>query len=348
MQGKHTSKMSLRFAFTLLLTLQSFKLGSAQLWDEEVTPLPSEGEGIPSDWNRADSLILPKRDAPSPLTYSGDGEMQSVTAEPAKYDENVTTTSSTQTTVSITINPVENSQTQQNNMSVLITPDPSLQPSTTKDSHVNLTVTNSTTPGNSTTATITTSNTTTTTTTSTPAVNITQNSTTTVSTTFTTTTPEQSANTTEPPSNNSTNTADSTTIFLQNSTTVEVFNESSTLSTTTMNATGNPFRENVDRELASGPSSDVEQQTKSQAWGAVLGIGVGVAIVGLVVYIIVKRRNYRDFSHRKLVEDTPPEPVLRLDNSEPLDLKYGGFAYYNRGLQGDNIQMTNFPQGQPH
>lgn len=61
-------------------------------------------------------------------------------------------------------------------------------------------------------------------------------------------------------------------------------------------------------ELASGPSSDVEQQTKSQAWGAVLGIGVGVAIVGLVVYIIVKRRNYRDFSHRKLVEDTPPEP----------------------------------------
>lgn len=55
-------------------------------------------------------------------------------------------------------------------------------------------------------------------------------------------------------------------------------------------------------------SSNIQQQAKSQAWGAILGIGVGVAIVGLVVYIIVKRRSYRDFSHRKLVEDMPPEP----------------------------------------
>lgn len=37
--------------------------------------------------------------------------------------------------------------------------------------------------------------------------------------------------------------------------------------------------------------------------------------------------------------------VLRLDNSEPLDLKFDGFGYYNPGLQGDNIQMTSFPQG---
>lgn len=37
--------------------------------------------------------------------------------------------------------------------------------------------------------------------------------------------------------------------------------------------------------------------------------------------------------------------VLRLDNSEPLDLKFDGLAYYNPGLQEDNIQMTNFPQG---
>lgn len=58
----------------------------------------------------------------------------------------------------------------------------------------------------------------------------------------------------------------------------------------------------------SGLSSNTQQQVKSQAWGAVLGIGVAVAIVALVVYIIVKRRNYRDFSHRKLVEDMPPEP----------------------------------------
>lgn len=57
-----------------------------------------------------------------------------------------------------------------------------------------------------------------------------------------------------------------------------------------------------------GLTSDIEQQSKSQAWGAILGIGVGVAIVGLVIYIIVKRRNYRDFSHRKLVEEMPSEP----------------------------------------
>lgn len=55
-------------------------------------------------------------------------------------------------------------------------------------------------------------------------------------------------------------------------------------------------------------SSTIQQHGNNQAWGAVLGIGVAVAIVALVVYIIVKRRNYRDFSHRKLVEDMPPEP----------------------------------------
>lgn len=33
--------------------------------------------------------------------------------------------------------------------------------------------------------------------------------------------------------------------------------------------------------------------------------------------------------------------VLRLDNSEPLD--FGQVAYYNRGLQGDDIQMSNIP-----
>ncbi|KAG9352684.1 hypothetical protein JZ751_021098 [Albula glossodonta] len=40
--------------------------------------------------------------------------------------------------------------------------------------------------------------------------------------------------------------------------------------------------------------------------------------------------------------------ILRLDNGEPLDLKFDGTAYYNPGLQGDNIQMTNFPRGRVH
>ena len=37
--------------------------------------------------------------------------------------------------------------------------------------------------------------------------------------------------------------------------------------------------------------------------------------------------------------------VLRLDNSEPLDMKFDGFGYYNPALQGDDIQMNNFPAG---
>uniref|UniRef100_A0A4W4H7D5 Mucin-15 n=1 Tax=Electrophorus electricus TaxID=8005 RepID=A0A4W4H7D5_ELEEL len=94
-----------------------------------------------------------------------------------------------------------------------------------------------------------------------------------------------------------------------------------------------------------GVSSDIQKNTNNHAWGAILGIGIAVGITALAVYVITKWRNHRDFSHRKLVEDTRCDPVLRLDNSEPLDLKFDGCAYYNPGLQGDNIQMTNFPQG---
>lgn len=34
-------------------------------------------------------------------------------------------------------------------------------------------------------------------------------------------------------------------------------------------------------------------------------------------------------------------PVLRLDNGSPLDLNFGGSAYYNPALQLDNIQRDN-------
>ncbi|XP_059378620.1 mucin-15-like [Carassius carassius] len=97
-----------------------------------------------------------------------------------------------------------------------------------------------------------------------------------------------------------------------------------------------------------GLSSDVSDGTESkngQAWTIVLVIGIVVGVMALGAFIILNRRNQRDFSHRKLVESMSPDPVLRLDNSEPLDLKFDGFGYYNPGLQGDNIQMANFPQG---
>ncbi|KAL1271317.1 hypothetical protein QQF64_030333 [Cirrhinus molitorella] len=102
--------------------------------------------------------------------------------------------------------------------------------------------------------------------------------------------------------------------------------------------------ENSERGLSSDVSNDKESK-KGQAWTAVLIIGIVVGILALGAFLVLNRRNRRDFSHRKLVEEMSPDPVLRLDNSEPLDLKFGGLGYYNPGLQGDNIQMTNFPQG---
>ncbi|XP_054627587.1 mucin-15 [Dunckerocampus dactyliophorus] len=92
-----------------------------------------------------------------------------------------------------------------------------------------------------------------------------------------------------------------------------------------------------------GFSSEASKSKRSEAWVAVLGTAVVVSIVGLVAYIILKRKHQKGFSHRKLVEVFPADPVLRLDNSEPLDLNFGGSAYYNPGLQGDSIQMSNIP-----
>uniref|UniRef100_A0A8C2PQP7 Mucin-15 n=1 Tax=Cyprinus carpio TaxID=7962 RepID=A0A8C2PQP7_CYPCA len=103
-------------------------------------------------------------------------------------------------------------------------------------------------------------------------------------------------------------------------------------------------RENSERGLSSDVSDGTESKN-GRAWTIVLVIGIVVGVLALGAFIFLNRRNRRDFSHRKLVETMSPDPVLRLDNSEPLDLKFDGFGYYNPGLQGDNIQMTNFPQG---
>lgn len=84
-----------------------------------------------------------------------------------------------------------------------------------------------------------------------------------------------------------------------------------------------------------------------KAWGVIFGIALAVGFVGFTAYVLLKRRR-REFAHSKLVEETNSDPVLRLDNSEPLDLKYDGFGYQNPALQGDNIQMANFPSGQLH
>nr|XP_040023729.1 mucin-15 [Gasterosteus aculeatus aculeatus]XP_040023733.1 mucin-15 [Gasterosteus aculeatus aculeatus] len=101
-------------------------------------------------------------------------------------------------------------------------------------------------------------------------------------------------------------------------------------------------------DVPSGSSSEREDASRSGrrgAWGAVLGTAVAVAVVGLVAYVILKRKHQKGFSHSKLVEEHPSDPVLRLDNSAPLDLDFGigRSAYYNPALQGDRIQMENLP-----
>ncbi|KAG7242444.1 hypothetical protein INR49_022788 [Caranx melampygus] len=120
--------------------------------------------------------------------------------------------------------------------------------------------------------------------------------------------------------------------------------------TTTAAALDTPEKaDKTDKGAASGSSSerglasDPQRSGRNVQWGAVLGTAVVVAIVGLVAYFIMRKKQRKAFSHQKLVEEYHADPVLRLDNSEPLDLNFGGAAYYNPGLQGDNIQMTNFP-----
>ncbi|XP_027871153.1 mucin-15 [Xiphophorus couchianus] len=92
-----------------------------------------------------------------------------------------------------------------------------------------------------------------------------------------------------------------------------------------------------------GSVVDPYRSKRNVAWLAVLGTAAVTAVVGLVAYIILKKKQQKAFTHRKLVEEYPSDPVLRLDNCEPLDLNYGSSAYYNPGLQGDSIQMTNIP-----
>ena len=60
--------------------------------------------------------------------------------------------------------------------------------------------------------------------------------------------------------------------------------------------------------LSKGFAADIKKNKRSEAWGAILGTAAAVAFVGLVVYVILKKRRQREFTHRKLVEEFPPDP----------------------------------------
>lgn len=53
---------------------------------------------------------------------------------------------------------------------------------------------------------------------------------------------------------------------------------------------------------------DASRSGRRGAWGAVLGTAVAVAVVGLVAYVILKRKHQKGFSHSKLVEEHPSDP----------------------------------------
>ncbi|KAI1890156.1 hypothetical protein AGOR_G00170770 [Albula goreensis] len=145
--------------------------------------------------------------------------------------------------------------------------------------------------------------------------------------------------------------ATTTTTKLNSTTTVTKPNSTTTASNLTVASSGTTIPEatvsgnNSNRGFS---GSNMLSERNGKAWGAIIGIALAVGFVGFVIYLLLKRTNRREFMHRKLVEDMPSDPVLRLDNGEPLDLKFDGTAYYNPGLQGDNIQMTNFPRGHMH
>lgn len=152
--------------------------------------------------------------------------------------------------------------------------------------------------------------------------------------------------TTEVPENQSSTAFPTTEVPSPETSTVQNVNEN----TTSLAPNTPDFFNITNNGTASGSSSErglaidkKKRSKRSEAWGAILVTAVAVTVVGIAIYVILKRKGQRDFTHRKLVEEFPSDPVLRLDNSEPLDLKFDGSAYYNRGLQMDDIQMTNFP-----
>ncbi|KAL4642127.1 mucin-15 [Arapaima gigas] len=95
-----------------------------------------------------------------------------------------------------------------------------------------------------------------------------------------------------------------------------------------------------------GLTGDTLRTTNNKAWAAIIGTAIVVGCVGFILFLLLKRRDRRDFLHRKLEEDINGEPVLRLDNFEPL--RMGHMAYDNPGLQGDSIQMDSIHTGGKH
>ncbi|KAM7405785.1 hypothetical protein PAMP_000212 [Pampus punctatissimus] len=117
--------------------------------------------------------------------------------------------------------------------------------------------------------------------------------------------------TTAAPEINKTPTTSSATPVFPSETT-ETIPESTT--TTSLNT---PEKTNLtDKNASSGSNSerglasDSHKSKRKGAWGGVLGTAVAVVCVGVVAYVILKKKHQKRFSHRKLVEEFPSDPVF--------------------------------------
>ncbi|XP_019407376.1 PREDICTED: mucin-15 [Crocodylus porosus] len=94
-------------------------------------------------------------------------------------------------------------------------------------------------------------------------------------------------------------------------------------------------------------------------FGATVGTFLGFALIGLIGYVMCRKRKSEPFCHQRLYDDTRSDPVLRLDNSPgSYDLNFGDLSYYNpsttmsegqdsRGRLDDSIPMNDMASSQP-
>lgn len=57
-----------------------------------------------------------------------------------------------------------------------------------------------------------------------------------------------------------------------------------------------------------GLDSDFQRNKRRGEWAAVLVTAIAVGCVGLVVYFLLRNKQKKGFSHRKLVEEYPTDP----------------------------------------
>uniref|UniRef100_V9KQU5 Mucin-15-like protein n=1 Tax=Callorhinchus milii TaxID=7868 RepID=V9KQU5_CALMI len=107
-----------------------------------------------------------------------------------------------------------------------------------------------------------------------------------------------------------------------------VFTTSSSYNGTTINTTSLNEK---------GPHQVNNKTNGGVMFGIILGSTLAILSAMLLVYVLCKRKKSDHFSHRRMYDNLPSDPVLRLDNTtDTIDLRYqGGAAYYNPAVMNE-------------